>query len=94
MGERMTREEEIKARAESGYIVTTRTYIGPVDTLRIDLAEEDVRHLLARNEELQRRVERLESAVFKIRNDPYVYSVPRVMQILNDAMDAKEHPDV
>lgn len=104
----MTREEEIKARMENGYIITTRTYIGPVDTLRADLAEEDVRYLLARNEELQRRVELMERVVGKARalsntiGNPFAQNamlhaaLPRLIDNLQaelEGLDAKEQDD-
>ena len=55
MGERMTREEEIKARLDND------DYMDPGKFL--DQASDDLRYLLARNEELQRRVERLENGI-------------------------------
>lgn len=53
MGERMTREEEIKARSQRTAGIE---YITPCSL-------DDIRYLLASNEELQRRVEKLEKAL-------------------------------
>ena len=55
MGEMMTREEEIKARLENG------GYMDPGKFL--DRAPDDIEYLLARNEELQRLVEKMENAL-------------------------------
>ena len=58
MGERMTREEEIKAKLEKEDAV----YLDCNDSYDTR-AEDDIRYLLARNEELQRRVEKVEKAL-------------------------------
>ena len=54
MGERMTREEEIKARLDND------DYMDPGKFL--DQAPDDIRYLLSRNEALQRRVDALTDA--------------------------------
>jgi hypothetical protein len=85
----MTREEEIKARLfkEDAKYVNNRT--GKMDIK----ATEDLMHLLDRNEELQRRVGELESAMKELQDDPYVYNVPRLVGIIQNILDAKEQDD-
>lgn len=59
----MTREEEIKARLEKENAFYLDSY--DVSDFR---AEDDIRYLLARNEELQRRVSLLTDALREIKN--------------------------
>lgn len=79
----MTREEEIKARLDDA------KFNGPI----CSPCENDVRYLLARNEELQRRIVELESAMKELQDDPYVYNVPRLVGIIQNTLDAKEQDD-
>ena len=81
----MTREEEIKARLEND------DYMDPGKFL--DQAPDDLRYILARNEELQRRVDELESTFLELQDDPYVYNVPRLVGLIQNALNSKEHPD-
>ena len=97
----MTREEEIKARLEKAQ-VNASSY--PVTEMDADLA-----YLLARNEELQRRVEKMQAVVdaareldlkilYKRKPQDYVHTFATCDKTNNLVMalqklDAKEHPD-
>lgn len=54
-------------------------------------------HLIANAPEwlwqLVERVRKLESAMKELQDDPYVYNVPRLVGIIQNTLDAKEHPD-
>ena len=98
----MTREEEIKARLETCYAKYIHWQSGGQD----DSAEKDIEYLLARNEELQRRVKRMGRALvdcqflFKnikdygaMRNEYDWMKVQKTWDNVNAALDAKEQDD-
>lgn len=66
----MTREEEIKDRLDNGYWTIQRAFRvqdgydgGLVSVINEEQKDKDLRYLLARNKELQRRVEKMEAVV-------------------------------
>jgi hypothetical protein len=91
----MTREEEIKARMETCgvYYVYDGSVVGTGE------AEDDLHYLLARNEELQRRVERMERGlksviwIYREGDGPSEEVFERAYMSAKDAFDAKEQDD-
>ena len=101
----MTREEEIKSRHKNGYWTVQRTFSVPdgfdggiCRVIDKDQKDKDFEWLLARNEELKRRVERMENALqFYARLDDdmeYDEVEEDHGRRAVDALDAKEQDDV
>lgn len=95
----MTREEEIKARLEKEDAV----YLDDYDAFDFR-AEDDMKYLLARNEELQRLVEKMQAVVDAAKRASYEYFHPASGDgdIINKMyqlegficdLDAKENPE-
>lgn len=91
----MTREEEIKAAVDEYHVLYVRKGVAVGD------ANEDIRYLLARNEELQRRVASLENGILSAleywnRCEELGAMSDALYEIenrLNAALDAKEQDD-
>lgn len=92
----MTREEEIKAMVDSHSIAYYHPLEGYSD------AEPDMRYLLARNEELQRRVDHLEMALGAIKEEAATFASDErdlgyifigIYTLAANVLDAKEHDD-
>ncbi len=89
----MTREEEIKATLKE----YTVEYHCPVRGFKP--ANDDIRYLLARNEELQRRVEKMQAGLEMILTRKmsmaadYNHLLRQIYQIARNALDAKEQDD-